>query len=81
MVLQLFGGEPDVMANAVPWVEDSGADIIDINMGCPVPKVRKSRGGVSATLRPGPGGRHRCRGGGALVAAGDVQDPRRAPRG
>jgi nifR3 family TIM-barrel protein len=39
MALQLFGGEPDFMAEAVRIVLDYNPDIIDINMGCPVPKV------------------------------------------
>lgn len=36
---QLFGCEPDVMAEAVAMIEDYPFDIIDVNMGCPVPKV------------------------------------------
>lgn len=39
MAVQLFGGEPDFMANAVKIVLEYEPDIIDINMGCPVPKV------------------------------------------
>ncbi len=37
--LQLFGKEPDVMAEAVRMIEDQDFEILDINMGCPVPKV------------------------------------------
>ena len=37
--LQLFGSEPDVMAEAVELIKDKPYDILDINMGCPVPKV------------------------------------------
>ncbi len=39
MAVQLFGSEPDFMAEAVKIVLDFRPDIIDINMGCPVPKV------------------------------------------
>ncbi|WP_455530771.1 tRNA dihydrouridine synthase DusB [Ruminococcus sp.] len=39
MAVQLFGSEPDFMAEAVKKVLDYKPDIIDINMGCPVPKV------------------------------------------
>ncbi len=37
--LQIFGCEPDVMAEAAKMIEDRDFDILDINMGCPVPKV------------------------------------------
>ena len=39
MAIQLFGSEPEFMAEAVKIVLDYNPDIIDINMGCPVPKV------------------------------------------
>ena len=39
MAVQLFGSEPDFMAEAVKIVLEYKPDIIDINMGCPVPKV------------------------------------------
>lgn len=39
MAVQLFGGEPEFMAKAVKIVLEYSPDIIDINMGCPVPKV------------------------------------------
>lgn len=49
--VQLFGHEPEVMAEAAPMaLELSGADIVDINMGCPVGKVVKSGDG-SALMR------------------------------
>ncbi len=43
--LQLFGGEPEVMAKAAVIAKEYGADIIDINMGCPVKKVTKTGAG------------------------------------
>lgn len=43
---QLFGDNPEVMSKAAKIIESLGVDIIDINMGCPVPKVLKSGGGA-----------------------------------
>lgn len=48
--LQLFGAEPDLMAEMAKKVEDRPFDILDINMGCPVPKV-VSNGEGSALMR------------------------------
>jgi len=42
--IQIFGSEPAIMLEAAQKLEDN-ADIIDINMGCPVPKVLKARSG------------------------------------
>lgn len=39
MSLQLFGSEPDLMAEIAAQIEDKPFDILDINMGCPVPKI------------------------------------------
>src|SRR6266849_10776713 len=47
---QLFGADPDVMADAARICQDLGFDILDINFGCPVSKVTKCNGG-SACLR------------------------------
>ncbi len=47
---QLWGNDPAVMARAAKLVRECGADIVDINFGCPAPKVTKTEGG-SACLR------------------------------
>ena len=47
---QLWGDDPDTMAAAAKVVRECGADIVDINFGCPAPKVTKTNGG-SACLR------------------------------
>ena len=44
-VLQVFGGEPEVMARAAVMGKEAGAQVIDINMGCPVKKVTRSGAG------------------------------------
>lgn len=47
MAVQLFGCQPEIMAEAARIVVDCGAPIIDINMGCWVPKVVKKGGGAA----------------------------------
>jgi nifR3 family TIM-barrel protein len=47
---QLWGNDPAIMARAAKLVRECGADIVDINFGCPAPKVTKTEGG-SACLR------------------------------
>jgi tRNA-dihydrouridine synthase B len=45
--IQLFGETPEYIANAAKYVQDQGADFVDLNFGCPVPKVVKSGGGAA----------------------------------
>jgi len=45
--VQIFGGDPETVAIGAQAMEAAGADIIDINFGCPVPKVAKSGSGAS----------------------------------
>jgi len=47
VAIQLFGHDPDVMREAASIVAEKGADLIDINMGCPVRKVVKTGAGSS----------------------------------
>jgi tRNA-dihydrouridine synthase B len=47
LAVQIFGSEPAVMARACEIAADHGADLIDINMGCPVRKVVKTGAGAS----------------------------------
>jgi nifR3 family TIM-barrel protein len=50
--IQIFGGDPSKMADAAQIVEGMGADVVDINMGCPVPKIAKHNAGCSLMREP-----------------------------
>jgi nifR3 family TIM-barrel protein len=50
--MQLFGHDPEVMASAAERVAAAGADLIDLNMGCPVPKVCKTGAGAALLHEP-----------------------------
>ena len=52
MAIQLFGHDPDIMRSAAAEVARVGADILDLNMGCPVPKVMKTGAGAAMIKDP-----------------------------
>jgi len=66
--IQIFGGDPPKMAQAARIVRDMGADIVDVNMGCPVPKIAKHNAGCSLMREPD----HAARVVEAMVGAVDI---------
>ena len=52
LAVQIFGSEPALMADAARMVEEVGADLVDINFGCPVRKVTKTGAGATALADP-----------------------------
>lgn len=69
MAVQLFGNEPEFMEKAVNIVLEYKPDIIDINMGCPVPKVVNTGAGSAVMKNPELAGKITAA---AVRAAGDV---------
>ena len=57
LAIQIFGSEPSAMAEATRMVAAAGADIVDVNFGCPVKKVTKTGAGASVLDDPD----HACR--------------------
>ena len=50
--IQIFGSDPEIMAEIAPRVEEMGADFIDINMGCPTPKIVNNGDGSALMKNP-----------------------------
>jgi len=55
--VQFFGHEPDIMAEAIQLLADHPFDIVDINMGCPMPKIVKNGEGAALMTNPALAGR------------------------
>jgi tRNA-dihydrouridine synthase B len=68
LAIQIFGSDPAVMAEAARMVAAAGADLVDINFGCPVRKVTKT--GAGATLLDDP--EHAARIVAAVAGAVDI---------
>ena len=52
LAIQLFGHEPDIMAESAKKIEDMGFSMIDINCGCPAPKIVKNGDGSALMKNP-----------------------------
>src|SRR2546421_9675018 len=53
LAVQIYGAEPREMAAAAQWLENYGASVVDLNMGCPVHKVTRGGGGSALMCDPG----------------------------
>lgn len=52
VAVQLFGSEPDIVAEAAVRAEAAGADMVDLNLGCPVEKIVKGGNGAALLREP-----------------------------
>ena len=52
VAIQLFGSDPDIMADTAKKIEYMNFDILDINMGCPVPKIVNNKEGSALMNNP-----------------------------
>ena len=52
VAVQIFGSEPDIMSRGAKIAVKAGADIIDINMGCPMPKIVNNDEGAALMKQP-----------------------------
>lgn len=52
IAVQLFGSDPGLMADTAAYLREKGADIVDINMGCPTPKIVKNGDGCALMQKP-----------------------------
>ncbi|MBQ6906984.1 MAG: tRNA-dihydrouridine synthase family protein, partial [Clostridia bacterium] len=50
--IQFFGSDPDIMAEVAPLLQQAGASAIDINMGCPMPKIVTTGDGSALMKNP-----------------------------
>lgn len=55
--IQIFGSDPEIMARVAPRLAEYGADILDINMGCPTPKIVNNGDGSALMKNPELAGR------------------------
>ena len=75
--LQLFGSDPDIMAEAARMIADRDFDVLDVNMGCPVPKVVNNGEGSALMKQPELAGRIVRSLVETIEQAGDGQDQKR----